>query len=322
MFDDFKALRAFRAVIETGTLTKAARRLGVTQPAVSRLVFSLERQTGIKLFRRERQRLHPTDEARIFYRDVVRVLSDWERLPQVTAEIRKRSGTHLRLATIPKLGTGFLPPILAEHSKLFPTSQLSVQVCPHLELEKQVLAEHCELGFTRIPVVSPILSQIPLFSLPIVLVTGPNHRLAKRKCVNIEDLLDESFVTQPRGQYMRELLESMFRKVGEEPKVQTESRSSTFAARIASKGVGICLVDAVTARWTGDADCSIIALEETVNVQFCITHLTDRVLSEVAENFIVSIVRVVPQTLKAVGQPYHIYPYHAASTSPPAFMAS
>jgi hypothetical protein len=46
------------------------------------------------------------------------------------------------------------------------------------------------------------------------------------------------------------------------------------------------------------------------------------VLSEVAENFIVSIVRVVPQTLKAVGQPYHIYPYHAASTSPPAFMAS
>jgi DNA-binding transcriptional LysR family regulator len=66
MLSNLKGLNAFRAVMEAGTLTDAAMRLEVTQPAVSRLIANLEYETGLTLFRRQRQRLVPTAEAEVF----------------------------------------------------------------------------------------------------------------------------------------------------------------------------------------------------------------------------------------------------------------
>tara|TARA_B100000676_G_scaffold311748_2_gene382820 strand:- start:336 stop:1274 length:939 start_codon:yes stop_codon:yes gene_type:complete len=312
LFDDYKALRAFRAVVEAGTLTKAARRLGVTQPAVSRLVFSLERQTGLDLFKRERQRLHPTDEAMIFYQDVVRVLSEWEGLPQLAADIRNNTGERLKVVTIPKLGTGFFPNIMAAHESKFPKTQLTVHVCPNLELEKLVASEQVDVGISRFPLNGSNIKQKPLFAMPAVIVAGPNHWLAGRKSVGFDELVGEPIIAQPRGLYIREMMEREFHKMGKELNIKTESGSTTFACRIASQGIGICMADAVTARWVSEGPCTIVGFHEPIMLQFGITYHEEQILSEAVESFIATIEDVVAGMLEKTGLPYEIYPYQPA----------
>ncbi len=65
-----RQIEAFRAIMLAGTVTGAAERLRISQPAVSRLISQLESKSKLKLFQRQRQRLHPTPEAIAFYREV------------------------------------------------------------------------------------------------------------------------------------------------------------------------------------------------------------------------------------------------------------
>lgn len=310
MFDDYKALRAFRAVVEAGTLTKAARLLGVTQPTVSRLVFSLERQTGLNLFKRERQRLHPTEEAMLFYQDVVRVLSDWEGLPQLAADIRNNTGVRVKIVTNPKLGTGFLPRIMVAHESKFPKTQLTLHICPNLELEKLIVTEQFDIGFSRMPLNGRGIKQIPIFAMPVAVVAGPDHWLAGRKSVGFDELVREPFISQPRGRYSREILEREFQKIGKEPKIKTEVKDSTaLACRIASQGIGICLADAVTAHWVSEAPCTIVGLHEPIMLKFGVTYQQGQILSEPVENLIETMQEVISTMLGETGMPYEMYAY-------------
>jgi DNA-binding transcriptional LysR family regulator len=297
MFDNYKSLRAFRAVMETGTLTKAAERLGVTQPAVSRLIFSLEEETGLVLFRRERQRLQATDEAQIFYQEVVRILADWEQIPHVANEIKEKSGARLRVATIPKLGTGFLPPILSAYAREYPTTRVTVHVGPTKEIEKLIESDQFDFGLVRIPENTNGIKFIKLFDLPSVVVVGPDHRLAGRQRVSIAELAEEKFITQPRGLYMRGLLEKLLSDIEIVPNVQIESASTVFACHMASRGAGVSLCDPVTARWAADPSCTVMALEEGADCAIGLIHAADSKLSAEAETLVDVIKKTVPDIL-------------------------
>jgi DNA-binding transcriptional LysR family regulator len=93
---NLKRLQAFRAVLETGSVTHAALRLHTTQPAVSRLISDLEKELGLALFVRQRQRLVPTEEGRMFFREAERALAAVDRIVDVARDIRTMEGADLR----------------------------------------------------------------------------------------------------------------------------------------------------------------------------------------------------------------------------------
>ena len=91
---DYRQLEMFEAVVSLGSVTEAARSLGVTQPAVSTAMGKLERDVGFVLFRRDGRRSLPTAEARLLYGEAVRVLADFRRLSEAAAGISAaQSGT-------------------------------------------------------------------------------------------------------------------------------------------------------------------------------------------------------------------------------------
>jgi len=103
-------LRAFEAVVRTGSTLGAAQELSLTQGAVSRLIQSLETQVGVTLFVRDRRRLTPTDEALAYARDVAKAL---ELISRATMRLGSPTGGGtLSLAILPTFGTRWLAPRL------------------------------------------------------------------------------------------------------------------------------------------------------------------------------------------------------------------
>src|SRR5579872_712507 len=102
-------LQALRAVMETGTATGAAVRLGRTQPQVSRLIADFEHDLGLRLFGRDKKRLIPTREGREFYAQALRVLDQVDGIPAAVRKIRATAEIHLNIACQPYIAQALLP---------------------------------------------------------------------------------------------------------------------------------------------------------------------------------------------------------------------
>src|ERR1700761_5120414 len=96
-------LRAALAVLHTGSVTSAAERMGLTQPAVSRLVAALEQDLGFTLFDRERRRLIPSDKGRIYLREAEMALGALRRLGDLGRELHRGRSGLLRFAAVSAL---------------------------------------------------------------------------------------------------------------------------------------------------------------------------------------------------------------------------
>jgi DNA-binding transcriptional LysR family regulator len=159
-------LAAFEAVCRTGSAAEAARELSLTQGTVSRLVQSLEDQLGVRLFRRERKRLYPTEAARTYAQDVRRALDG---IARATLNVVAGSGTGaLNLAILPTFGTHWLAPRLPDFIARNPgvTVNLTTRLRPfdfeaegfdaaiHFGLDTWPRAEHMRLADERVVAVA------------------------------------------------------------------------------------------------------------------------------------------------------------------------
>ncbi len=123
-----RQLEAFRAMIETSSVTEAARRIHVTQPAASRLLSDLEFQIGYPLFTREKMRLIPTSEALALYEEVDRSFIGLNTIAEAAREIGTFRRGSLHVVGMPALALGFLPRIIAEFTKDKPDINVALQI--------------------------------------------------------------------------------------------------------------------------------------------------------------------------------------------------
>src|SRR4051812_37324557 len=109
---NLRQLQALRAVLDSGTATRAAETMRISQPAVSKLLSHLARDCGVELFRRHGNRLIPTAEALTLYREVERMFVSVEHIPRLAGGIRELRSGQLAIAAFPALATRPLPRII------------------------------------------------------------------------------------------------------------------------------------------------------------------------------------------------------------------
>ena len=306
MLSNLKGLNAFRAVMESGSLTDAARRLEITQPAVSRLIANLEEETCLTLFKRQRQRLVPTPEAEAFYREAVRVLSAWEQIPKLAQDIKARQGSQIRVVSIPRLATGILPDILQTFSVRYPDSELNVDVFSRRDLEKWSHTQQFDLGLVNLPIQNPVIECVPIFAVRAVIAMSRDHPLSNRKTVELRELLEESFVAPAEGTIMREHLDKVFMSIGCRPNIRMETSSSIFAARLATHGFGVNLIDPFTAQWVGGDKMAMVELEPTYEISFGYIYHLSHPPNVATSQFIEVMKEITPNILDRTGVPYRL----------------
>lgn len=262
-----RELEAFDAVLRCGSVTRAAETLGVSQPAVSKLLRSLEIGTELRLFDRVRRRLTPTPEARRLHDEVVRLFASARRVNELARDIRNLGHGELRVAALPILGLRFLPKLLAQLRVRHPGLKLAFTMESSREVRESLLNRSADVGF-----ILPLPDQAPLthawtIRVPAVAVLPRQHRLAKRSTIAPAELDGEDFISLGRAYRMRHLVDALFNSERVARNLEIETQNASVACELAVQGAGVTVVNSVTAADFGDR-AAICPLAPTVEFQF------------------------------------------------------
>lgn len=222
---DLLLLRSFLAVAEHRTITRAARALGLTQPALTRRLQLLEEDIGASLFERSRRGMSLTDAGRLVADEARALVS---RYASMQEQVRARSSLETGVVRIGGGATAvsfLVPQAIARFQKQYPGVRFHVREEGSREVEADVRDERIELGIVTLPVHSREFEVVPLRRDRIVLVAAPDHPLALRRRVDVKDLAGHAFVGFEAGSAIRQLIDTALREADVEVNVQMELRS-------------------------------------------------------------------------------------------------
>lgn len=231
-------LRALIAVAEQGGFTAAADLLGMSQPAVSRAVASLERELGAPLFVRHTDGIALTEAGR---RAHLRAREALRHFDLIRAEVAAAAGEvtgPLRLASLPS-ATGTL---IARRLRIFTDRHPQVQVRLFEGADDDVRGwlqgGAAEVGVVTLP--APGLHTIPLSTHEMVAVVPAGHRLAGQETVHITDLAGQPFILTTAG--CRPLITEAARQAGAQLDVAYEAGGQSAILEMVAAGLGVSIV--------------------------------------------------------------------------------
>jgi DNA-binding transcriptional LysR family regulator len=245
---NIRQLEALAAVIETGTVTAAATRLRITQPAVSNLIANLERATGLALFRRERKRLQPTAEARILYGEIEKIFHGASHIARVASEIRALRSGSITIASLPSFGLHELPRIIANFVRSRPDINIVLQVRDSPKVVEWAIAQQIDLGISKLSSDHPAVRSELLLETSGVCVLPNGHRLSNRDAIKPSDLGGDCFISLGWEDRSRHLIDQVFDRAGVARLLSVETQLSEVACSFVESGAGVSIVDAFTAR--------------------------------------------------------------------------
>jgi DNA-binding transcriptional LysR family regulator len=211
---DTRQLAAFCAVVERKSFSQAAERLGVTQPAVSLQVRSLERRLGRQLLDRSGRRVEPTEAGLRLYRNAQRLLAAEEQLfAELEQDPEGALAGRLEIGASTGPGGTVLPALLAEFAHRHREVRVSLSVSDTQHIVDQVARRELELGVVGAARRQRAVVFEPFFRDEVVLACPPEHAFAGRT-VTLDELRGEPLIVMQEGAGVRQVLEDELRAVG------------------------------------------------------------------------------------------------------------
>src|SRR5947207_4980404 len=239
---DTRQLAAFCAVVERRSFSQAAERLGVTQPAVSLQVRSLEKRLGRKLLDRSGRRVEPTEAGLALYRGAQRLLAlEDQLLEELEAGEDGELGGTLEVGASTGPGSTAGPVLLGEFQRRNPSVAISLSISDTQTVVDRVADRELELGVVGAARRHRGVVFEPLFRDEVVLACPPDHRFAGRT-VSLGDLREEPLIVMQEGAGVRQVIEDELRRAGTrlrdlEPKLELGLQESARSAVAAGYGV-------------------------------------------------------------------------------------
>ncbi len=241
-----RQLEALMAVIHHGSMTKAAEELGITQPAVSRLLSDLGASLGFSLFDRRDGRLIPTQEVRFLIPNIDRVLDLMKQIGEVSRDLTEKRAGHVRIACLPGFATSHLPGVVADFVRDRPGVSLTIEPDRPERILEWMVGEQFDFGITDAFGGHPALESRDVH-IRTVCVFPSGHHLEKCKVVTPADLRGEPIIHTLRDSEFYNELSARFRDADVPLSRLVETRQFTSACEIVSTGVGVAVVSELDA---------------------------------------------------------------------------
>jgi DNA-binding transcriptional LysR family regulator len=211
---DTRQLAAFCAVVERKSFSQAAERLGVSQPAVSLQIRSLEQRLGRQLLDRSGRRVEPTEAGVRLYRNAQRLLALEEQLlDEVSAAEDGTLRGRLELGASSGPGETVLPVLLCEFQRRYPETTVALSVSDTHTVVELVARRELELGVVGAARRHRSVVFEPFFRDEVVLACPPQHPFAGRT-VSLDELRAEPLIVMQEGAGVRQVIEDELRGAG------------------------------------------------------------------------------------------------------------
>lgn len=283
---NIRQLEAFRATIVAGTVSGAASLMGLSQPAVSRLIDQLERNLNFSLFDRSKGRLVPTPEAHLLYEEVERTFISVDKIREIATDIHAARAGYLHIAALPAMALGFLPRVIEEFKKDHPKVAISLTIQTSAKIEEAAAAQQIDIGLAEFPFQRSGFETDEFCRTPDVLVVPEGHRLAERKQARPKDVADLPFISLTRNNVGRHLVDQIFRKADVKRQLTIEAHYSAVICSFVRLGLGVGLVDPFTAADFKDRGVVAIPFRPAMDFNIGILYPAHRPLSRVARTFL------------------------------------
>lgn len=296
-----RQLEAFQAVARTGSVTRAAQALEISQPAASRLLSDFSKTVAVELFTRKDGVLIPTSEARHLLSEVGRVFDSLNHLEELSRDLTERTAGHLRIACLPGFATALLPKLLAGFLEHRPGVRLTLEPDRPERILEWIIGEQYDCGITDEFTAHPAVESIDV-PVRTVCVLPKGDPLAERAAVTPHDLQHRKLIHTRRDSPFYRKLHKVFSEAGVEMNSWIEVRQFSTACIIVSQGQGTSVVSALDAEQFRGQDIAIVPFEPELHHRLSILRPVSGSRSLLALDFLDAFV----ESLK----PFQAGPHH------------
>lgn len=233
------SLKVFDATARLGTLSAAARELGLRQPTLSSHLAKLERHYGVELFYRRGRRLELTAFGNTLRESTHRMFRAESDALSMLAAVRSQYSGRL---TVCAVGPYNITPIVRRFRTMRPNVSIVVSVGDSKQIIERVLDFQCDIGVPVHGVRDPRLHCVPYRKQRLVVFAPATHPLAKRSSLTLRDLKGEEFVLREEGSTTRREFEHALREVGVQTRLSVEMGSREAVREAVAQGLGLGVV--------------------------------------------------------------------------------
>lgn len=244
---NLRQIEVFHAVVTTGTASRAAELLRISQPAVSKAVMELERQVGFELFDRRSGRMLPTVEARLFFREVEGAFSGLTHLKAAAARIRDFGSGEIRIASLSALSTNIMPKALRNFQKRHPDVAITFQARMSSMVKDLVASGQFDVGIAADEIDLAGVESAPFADYRVAIAMPVGHLLEEKDVIRPEDLQGQDFIALAPEDTTRRQADQIFAEHGVLPKIVLETPYSTTICAMVDAGLGCGMVNPLTA---------------------------------------------------------------------------
>ena len=241
---DLQSLRCFSVLAETLNFHRAARRLNMTQPALSLRLKRLEDELDLRLLERSRSSVSLSDAGREFLPHARHLLNQASTAREAAERIAAGQAGHLRIGYTPVSFFGYVPDLIRSYAMTQPDVRISLTELLSDQVEVALTTREIDAGFLHPPVGRRDLQVQDLRSEGFVVALSTENPLARKSALTLKDLAEEDFVLAGRavGPALYDRITSLCLDSGFVPKIKQEVTTSIAVLGLVAAGSGIGLV--------------------------------------------------------------------------------
>ncbi|MEW6663720.1 MAG: LysR family transcriptional regulator [Thermodesulfobacteriota bacterium] len=290
-------LRVFYEAARSGSFTGAARKLFITQPAVTAQMKAFEDQCNLKLFKKKGRRLYLTDEGNTLLECATRIFESERELEAAIEEMRELKRGVLRLGTSKAYARYFMPFFISRFRDAYPHIKVCLDEGSSLDIIRSLVDLKNEVAVIAKVEEVPGVVFLPFRQNRLLLILPPNHRHSHRQSVSVEELVNDPMIMKEVGSGTRKLVSELFSARGLTPNVLMETSNTEFIKQLVQRGEGISFLveEAVAAEIREKKLATVPVAGETPFLDVGIAYLEDQHLSHPARAFVEMLKKLATQ---------------------------
>lgn len=279
-------MKCFLEVTRTGNFTTASENLFITQPALSRIIKSLEDEIGAPLFIRTRKKLILTDAGRILKKHALKIENQLQQLDAELDKMFMQRKRQIRIGLPTITNSIFFSKLIASFHEEYPEVIFLLEEDGSKPVEEKVLNNLLDFGVVVLSEENENLDSIIFVNEKLKLVVSSSHRLAGKQEVSLQELKKEDFIMFDRDFVLRNLVINSCREAGFQPKIISETSQLEFIQELVAYNIGITLLPESTCIELTDDFKTITVTNPEIEWNLAMIWRKDASLSQIAQEFI------------------------------------
>ena len=240
---DIQQFYYFKAVAELQHMTRAAEKLSISQPALSKSISNIEKELGVPLFDRHGRAIVLNRFGEMFLQHVDVILDEYSKIVREFEDITKPGYGEVSFGFIHTLGMEVVPELMAIVPTIYPNMEISLNQATSFTLLKRLEEGVIDLCLSQ-EFTSKIIEVewVELWTEELFVIVPSNHELAKKDAIYLKEIQGEPFISIKRGNSLRQIVDKLLREAGVLAETKYAGEEMHTVAGFVGAGLGVSLI--------------------------------------------------------------------------------